>query len=137
MGVLIDSSVLIASERGLVDLESHLTGRGDEEFFISVVSVSELLHGVHRATEPGIRARRSAWVEAIVERFPLLAVDVPIARAHARLWAELAARGQLIGPHDLWLAATCIAYGLAMVTANEREFRRVAGLQVEHWEAAE
>jgi tRNA(fMet)-specific endonuclease VapC len=133
MGVLIDASVLIEHERRRLDLDQHLNLREDEEFFLSVVTASELLHGVHRAPDSGVRARRSAWVEAILERFPLLPVDVPIARAHAQLWAELAARGQMIGAHDLWLAASCVAHGLKMVTANVREFARVPGLQVESW----
>ena len=47
--------------------------------------------------------------------------------------AALAAAGQTIGPHDLWLAATCLAYGFTMVTANVREFARVPGLAVEVW----
>ncbi len=133
MGVLIDASVLIEHERKRLDLDQHLNQREDEEFFLSVVTASELLHGVHRALDSGVRARRSAWVEAILERFPLLPVDLPIARAHAQLWAELAARGQMIGAHDLWLAASCVAHGLKMVTANVREFARVPGLQVESW----
>lgn len=133
MGVLIDASVLIEHERKRLDLEQCLNQREDEEFFLSVITASELLHGVHRATDSGVRARRSAWVEAILERFPLLPVDLPVARAHAQLWAELAARGQMIGPHDLWLAASCVAHGLVMVTANVREFDRVPGLQVEPW----
>ncbi|MBA2245278.1 MAG: type II toxin-antitoxin system VapC family toxin [Gemmatimonadetes bacterium] len=135
MGVLIDASVLIEYERKRLDLEHHLEQRVDEEFFLSVVTASELLHGVHRATDSAVRARRSAWVEAILERFPLLPIDVQIARAHAQLWADLASRGQIIGPNDLWLAASCVAHGLVMVTANEREFRRVPGLEVEAWPA--
>ncbi len=47
--------------------------------------------------------------------------------------ATLAAAGTLIGPHDLWLAATCIAHGLTMISANIREFARVPGLAVEVW----
>lgn len=43
------------------------------------------------------------------------------------------AEGQLIGAHDLWLAATCLSRGLTMVTANTREFDRVPGLLVETW----
>jgi tRNA(fMet)-specific endonuclease VapC len=135
MGVLIDASVLIEHERKRLDLEHHLEQRAEEDFFLSVVTASELLHGVHRASEAAVRARRSAWVEAILERFPLLPIDVQIARAHAQLWADLASRGQIIGPNDLWLAASCIAHGLVMVTANEREFRRVPGLEVEAWSA--
>ena len=133
MGILIDASVLIEQERGRVSLEPHLAGREQEEFFLSVITASELLHGVHRAVDSNVRARRSAFVEAVMERFPLLPVDLAVARAHAQLWAGLMAEGRLIGPHDLWLAATCLAHGLTMVTANVREFTRVPGLIVESW----
>jgi tRNA(fMet)-specific endonuclease VapC len=49
------------------------------------------------------------------------------------IWAELASGGNLIGPHDLWLAAAAIARGLTLVTANLREFQRVPGLAIESW----
>ena len=133
MGYLIDTSILIENERGRLDLEPHLATRGSEEFFLSVITASELLHGVHRAHDAKVRSRRSAWVEAILERFPLLPVDLISARAHARISAELSAAGTLIGPNDLWLAATGIAHGLKLVTVNQREFERVAGLEVENW----
>jgi len=137
VGVLIDSSVLIDYERGRLDLAGRLAGREQEEFFLSVVTASELLHGVHRAARSEVRARRSAFVEAILDRFPMLPVDLATARAHAQLWAELSSDGVVIGPHDLWLAAACIANGLTMVTANVREFSRVPGLLVESWGASE
>jgi len=133
MGVLIDASILIDAERGRLDLEPHVARHGDEEAFLSVVTASELLHGVHRATLPDVRARRSAFVEGILERFPLLSVDPACARAHAQLRAELRQAGALVGPHDLWLAATCMAHGLTMVTGNIREFARVPGLDLEVW----
>jgi predicted nucleic acid-binding protein len=133
MAVLIDTSVLIDHERGRIDLSRHLAGRERDEFFLSVITASELLHGVHRAGTPAVRAKRSAFVEAILDRFPLLPVDVATARAHAQLWAELAASGALIGPHDLWLGAACIAHDLTFVTSNVREFGRVPGLVVESW----
>lgn len=133
MGVLIDASILIEAERGRLDLEPHVARRPDDESFLSVITASELLHGVHRAVEPRRRARRSAFVEGILERFPILQVDLATARAHAQVWSDLSATGLLIGPHDLWLAAACIAHGLTMVTANVREFGRVPGLQVDQW----
>lgn len=133
MAVLIDANILIEYEQGRLDLERHLAQRQQEEFFLSVVTASELLHGVHRAVQPEVRTKRAAFVEAVLERFPLLPVDLATARAHAQAWAELAGAGTLIEPHDLWLAATCIAHGLTMVTANVREFTRVPGLAVEVW----
>lgn len=133
MDLLIDASVLIEHERGRLDLDRHLEGRVEEDFFLSVVTASELLHGVHRARGTAHRNRSSAWVEAILDRFPLLLIDLPTARAHARLWAELAGEGRLIGPQDLWLAAACLARGLTLVTANVRELGRVEGLKIENW----
>jgi tRNA(fMet)-specific endonuclease VapC len=63
----------------------------------------------------------------------VLPVDLGCARAHAQLWAELRQAGAVIGSHDLWLAATCVAHGLTMITANMREFERVPGLLTEVW----
>ena len=133
MGVLIDASVLIDHERGRVDLEEHVKGREGEGFFLSVITASELLYGVHRAGDPGMRARRSAFVEGVLGSFPLLPIEVATARMHARLWTDLAVRGQLIGAHDLWIASACLSYGLSLVTSNLREFGRVPGLVVEDW----
>jgi tRNA(fMet)-specific endonuclease VapC len=133
VAVLIDASILIEVERGRLRLEPYVARYQDEECFLSVVTASELLHGVHRAERAEVRTRRSAFVEAILERFPVLSVDLTSARAHARVWAELRQAGAMIGPHDLWLAATCLAHGLTMVTANVREFERVEGLAVEVW----
>ena len=130
MGVLIDSSVLIAHERGSLE---WIAGRDEEPFYLSVVTASELLHGVHRAGEPARRARRSAFVEAILDQFPLLLIDLPTARVHAQLWAALATAGTPVGAHDLWIASSAVARGLTLATANRREFERVPGLVVEIW----
>ena len=133
MGVLIDTSVLIDHERGRVDLEARIRRREEEAFFLSVVTASELLHGVHRAKDPVTRARRTAFVEGVLGSMPLLPVEIATARVHARLWADLAEEGRLIGAHDLWLAAACLTHDLRLATANVREFGRVPALEVEDW----
>ena len=42
MAVLIDASILIEVERGRLELEPHVVQRQDEEFFLSVITASEL-----------------------------------------------------------------------------------------------
>lgn len=135
MGVLIDSSVLVGFERGAVDLEGRIQGRTEVPFYLSVITISELLHGVHRARTRTQRARRSVFVEAIIERFPRLPIQLPSARVHAELWSEQAAAGKPVGAHDLWLAATAIAHGLTLATLNVRDFSRIPDLVVEDWSA--
>ncbi len=135
MGVLIDTSILIVYERGQLDIAARVAGREEEEVFLSVISASELLHGAHRAADPAVRTRRLAFVEAVLARFPVLEIDLEVARTHAVLWSGLAQKGEMIGVHDAWIAATCIARDLTLVTANTREFNRVPGLGIENWAA--
>lgn len=131
MGVLIDATVLIGWERGDGELDAWVSGREEEPFFLSVVTASELLHGVHRAEDPRRRARRSAFVEAVLDSFPLLPIDLPTARMHAEVWADLASAGRIIGAHDLWLAAAALAHGLTLLTGDVRAFARIPALEVE------
>ena len=133
MGVLIDTSVLMDHERGRVKLDEWIRGREEEAFFVSVITASELLHGGHRARDAVTRARRFAFVEGVLGSMPLLPIEIATARMHARLWADLAEDRQVIGAHDLWLAATCLTHDLRLATANVREFKRVPALVVEDW----
>ena len=101
----------------------------DEEGAISVITVSELLHGVHRARD-AIRARRHAAVEHLLATFEPIPITEPVARVHSEIWAALAARGVTVGAHDLWIAATAVAHGFGVATLDARDFRRVPGLRV-------
>lgn len=130
MGVILDTSVLGAAERGAFDLEALLSALRDEPVAIAAVTASELLHGVHRATTEASRVRRSAVVEGLLDAFMAIPFGLAEARVHARLWATLAAKGKLIGAHDLMVAATTISAGSTLATLNAREFKRVPGLEL-------
>lgn len=127
MAILIDTDVLIDLERGPTTPIEQLLG--DEDRAISVITVSELLHGVRRA-RGAIRARRQAFVEHLLSGMEAIPITEPVARVHAEIWADLASRGAQIGAHDLWIAATALAHGLAVATRNGAHFERVAGLRV-------
>lgn len=133
MATLIDSSVLISAEKGRLPLEDALAELAAEPVAIAAITASELLHGVHRAKPASRRARREAWVEAVLERLPILPFDLTVARHHAALWALLAERGGAIGAHDLLIAATALAHGYAVATRDARSFPRVPGLTVRRW----
>jgi len=127
---MLDSSVLIAAERGGIRLEPFLSSLGDVPVGIAAITASELLHGCHRATDPGVRARRFAFVEALLALVPVLPFGLADARRHAELWAHLAREGTMIGPHDLVIGATALAQGHSLATLNTKEFGRVAGLRL-------
>lgn len=140
MGTLLDTTVFIELERAVRRLNpasamTEVSARLEEqvgpaeEVGIAAITASELLHGVHRAT-PRHRARREAFVEAVLAAFPPVPFDLLAARAHARLWAELASAGLDVGAHDRLVAATAITAGWRVGTANVRHFDRITGLDV-------
>jgi tRNA(fMet)-specific endonuclease VapC len=128
VALLIDTDLLIDLEREAQSeaIESRL---GAEERAISVITVSELLHEVHRA-RGAIRARRRAFVEHVLAGIQAIPITEPVARVHADVWADLSERGEAIGAHDLWIAATALAHELGVATRNTAHFDRVPGLRV-------
>jgi tRNA(fMet)-specific endonuclease VapC len=129
VGFLIDTSVLVAAERehfSLADLTARL---GEEPLALAAISASELLHGVHRASSPAVRERRQHFVEYILDLFPVIPFDLEAARIHAALWARLQEDGQMIGAHDLIIAATARSLDFGLITLNVDEFRRVPELK--------
>lgn len=130
MGLILDTSVLIADERGLFDMPGLLRQFPDSEPVLAAITASELLHGVERALDPFRKARRQRRVEQMLATIAVQPFGLAEARFHARVWAELASKGQLIGSHDLQIAATGLAMGHEVATLNIQEFRRVSGLGV-------
>jgi tRNA(fMet)-specific endonuclease VapC len=60
--------------------------------------------------------------------------DDRAAEVYGPIRVDLAARGQLIGPHDLMIAAIALTNGLTLVTHNTVEFSRVPGLMIDDWQ---
>jgi predicted nucleic acid-binding protein len=132
VGILIDTSVLVAAERGQLDLEPLLGKLGDEEVAMSSITASELLHGVHRLRGAS-RARSEVLVERLLDRLPVVDFDLAAARVHAALSAELRSRGVAVGAHDLLIAATAVLLDYAVATRDLRSFPRIKGLKILTW----
>ena len=128
MGIILDSSILVAFERRRFDLERLLTDHSLAA--IAAVTAAELLIGVHRADTPERRSRRDEFVESIFSRTPIVPFDLAQARLYALRFAELASRGEVIGDRDLQIAATALSLGYDLATLNTREFKRASGLTI-------
>jgi tRNA(fMet)-specific endonuclease VapC len=131
MATLIDSSVLIAAERGQLDLDDLSARYAEEDIAVSAVTASELLHGLYRARTLTQRHRRQTFVEGLLAQFPVIAFDLMVARVHASLWADLAKRGVTVSERDLMIGATAIAKDYAVATRDERSFPKIPGLKVQ------
>jgi len=130
MGLLLDTEVLIRAERGGNPTLDFSAWRHHGDAAISVVTASELLAGVHRASRRDRRIRRSATVEAMLAALPILDMTLEVARVHAELVATLRQQGLTMGANDAYIAATALAAGRALLTTDADDFHRVPGLVV-------
>ena len=134
MGALIDSSVFMAAERGLCDLEAELTKRLGDWIGMAAITASEMLAGVAWPNRPDDKRQASeVFVEGVLAAIPVVAFDVAIARVHAKLYADLKFKNVRILEHDLQIAATAIALGQPVATRDERSFPKIPGLMVQRW----
>ncbi len=131
MGYIIDTNLFIQKEKGILAVDSLLKKTNDQPIGISVITASELLHGVHRAKEKKIRLKRSAFVETILDEITVFPFGIKEARIYAQLWADLAESGVILGAHDVMIAATATALGYAVLTLDQKDFGRIPGLHVE------
>ena len=129
MGLIVDTNVFISFEKAQSAIDFSAWEASDQ-VYISVITVSELLIGVHRANTEERRQRRSEFVEAIIGGIPALELTTAIARLHAEIHADLVKKGQTIGAHDLIIAATARYHDFALLTDNVDEFSRAPGLRV-------
>ena len=116
--------------RGLV--AERIAAVGERQVCTSIVVAAELRYGAARRRSDRL-ARR---IEAILSALDVLAFDEPADRRYAELRTHLERRGTPIGPNDLLIAAQALALDLTVVSANEDQFMRVPGLEVENWLAS-
>ena len=134
MGLILDSSVIVAGERQGRTVrqifEYFKTVYGEVEIGLSVVTIVELTHGVRRAKPDERRHRRQAFVDELIRDVPVHPVTVEIAKLAGRIEGEQAEQGVSIAFEDLLIAATALQFGFGVATGNVRHFQHVPGLNV-------
>lgn len=131
MSLILDTSILIAEERGKWDADRFAQEIiGQRVVGICAITASEFLHGCWRAPAGERRQNRERFFEVFMTGVEILPFDLEVARTHARLTAELAQKGVTIGAHDLLIAATCLHHDWELATLNSAEFSRIPGLRL-------
>jgi tRNA(fMet)-specific endonuclease VapC len=129
MALILDTDVIIAGEKGALDLVVWLRSRAPEQVEVAAITVAELWHGVERA-KGRYRSERERYLRIILSFVPVVPYTEQTAYEHARLWAELETAGKLIGYYDMVVGATALERGSGVATFNARHFRQVRGLKV-------
>ncbi len=126
--VILDTGVLIAIERGKLDVDAVL---GADDAAIATITAMELLVGVERA-DGAHRPARAVHVEALLSSLPIEAYNLPVARLHARLAVEAMSKGRPRSAYDMMIAATAAATNRILLTTDASAgFDQLSGVRAE------
>ena len=134
MGLILDSSIVIAAERR-GDTPAQLVAQiasfaGDQEAALSAVGLTELVHGIYRADTTERRFRRQQFVEELRAGLTVYPYTDQTALLAGRIDGEQTAKGVMIPFPDLLIGATALSLGYSVLTANVRHFNLIPGLTV-------
>lgn len=124
---LIDTDWVIDHLNQVDRVVSKLKELRPQGLALSVVSLAELYEGVYYSRDPD---KSRAALEAFLEDVSVLGVDEEICKIFGRERGKLRKEGKLIGDFDLLIAATCLHYGLTLLTNNRRHFELIEGLPI-------
>lgn len=131
MRYLLDTCVISDFIKGEPGTQARLKQTPPTDIAVSVITVMELRYGLQ------LNPQRAQKIEPVITSFlssiTLLPFGISEAEQVAHIRAILRSQGQPIGAYDVLIAATALQYNLVMITANQREFDRVPGLQTENW----
>jgi tRNA(fMet)-specific endonuclease VapC len=134
MGLILDSSVLIAAERrgDTVEklIEQVVAVAGDQDAALSSVGLTELIHGIYHAKSPATRLRRQSFIEELLRDLTVYPYIKATAMLAGKIDGEQQACGITIPFADLLIGATALSLGFSVLTVNLRHFRLIPGLSV-------
>ena len=129
MGYLLDTNIVsdfVRYRQGAV--ARRIRERGEADVLTSIVVAAELRFGA--AKRGAVRLARR--IDEVLARLDVLPFAEPADRVYAELRARLERQGRTLGANDLLIAATALAGGHTLVTADQA-FVRIAELPCENW----
>ena len=134
MGLILDSSVVIAAERRGDTVEQFIERvvnvTGDQDAALSAIGLTELIHGLYRAKSPAMRLRRESFLTELLADLTVYPYTKETAMLAGKLDGEQQSKGVVIPFGDLLIGATALSLGYSVLTVNLRDFRRIPGLSV-------
>jgi len=128
---LLDTDTFVYIRRGRpAEAQARFQRLQPGEAVLSVITYGELLYGIEKKQVGPEPLRRLEELASLIHVMPLPA---EAGRFYGAIRAALSIKGEMIGANDLWIAAHARAMDLTLVTNNEREFKRVAGLKLQNW----
>lgn len=128
-GYLLDTNICIFYMKGKYQLNEKIKKVGQDNCYISEVTVAELLFGAARSAN---KEKHLKQIASFIEQFKIFPIYDTLSTFAAKK-AELCEKGQLIDDFDILIGSTAIHYGLVMVTENVKHLNHLSSIKIENW----
>jgi predicted nucleic acid-binding protein len=133
MGLILDSSVVIAAERQHETVPQLLrrivSTAGDQRVALSAVGLTELVHSIYRASNPVQRQNHERFIGDLLADMDVVPYAKATAMLAGKIDGEQRAQGVTIPFADLLIGVTALEHGYAVATVN-LHFQMIPGLQI-------
>jgi len=97
---------------------------------ISTITLAELQYGIQKSSYPD---KNQTALNQFLIPLEIFDFDYNATIEYGLIRAGLEKNGTPIGPLDTLIGAHARSLGLTIVTNNEKEFKRISGLNIENW----
>jgi len=97
---------------------------------VSSITVAELQYGIMKSSNP---EKNQEALDKFLTPLEIIDFDFTATKEYGKIRADLEKKGTPIGPLDTLIASHALSLDLTLVTNNEKEFERIAGLKIENW----
>jgi len=122
--IVVDTDVVIDFFNGVfpgAEIMSKLIS--GQEVALTSISVFELYAGIEGK-------RRLSQIETLIQGVTILPLDVIEAVIAGKIYTQLKSKGQLVGTHDILIAATCVANRIPLYTKNVAHFSKIEDILI-------
>lgn len=127
----LDTNTCIYFLKGVYpSIKTRLLSIVPSEIAIPSIVKAELIYGAYKSRKKDENLKS---IELFLEPFKILSFDGIMSYVYAEIRSDVESKGQIIGPNDLLIAAIVKFHDGILVTNNEAEFRRIAGMKIENW----
>lgn len=130
MKFLLDTNTCIYALKQNPAVLKNLLAHNPEDIAVSVITEAELRTGAATSASP---VKTLRLLENFLGPLNILEFTSADAASYAQVRAKLERAGTPIGPLDTLIAGHAVAHRLVLVSNNQREFSRVAGLHIQNW----
>ncbi len=126
----LDSDILISFLRKSDEAKSFLDSNKQVGFGVSVISHFELLAGANLSKK---RVSNEKYVRTLLGRIPRLELTLEVIEKSSDILAALRNQGKVIEVRDIFIAGTCLANDIPIVTRNVTHYERIEGIEIIRW----